>query len=86
MPTFFSPGVAFAQQAVKFKAVPVVRGTASYRERIALPPDAIFEAMLEDVSRADARAEVIGSVRLDRPARGPLRGPGAAVRTLNDED
>lgn len=31
-----------------------LQGTASYRERIALPPDAVFEAELQDVSRADA--------------------------------
>src|SRR4029434_1841710 len=37
-----------------------VKGTATYRERMALPPNAIFEATLEDVSKADAPAEVIG--------------------------
>jgi uncharacterized lipoprotein YbaY/heat shock protein HslJ len=31
-----------------------VTGTAYFRERIALPPGAVFEATLEDVSRADA--------------------------------
>ena len=29
-----------------------VTGTASYLERMALPPGAVFEATLEDVSRA----------------------------------
>ena len=33
-----------------------VTGTALYLERIALPPGAVFEAVLEDVSRADAAA------------------------------
>lgn len=42
-----------------------VRGSAFYRERIALPPGAVFEATLEDVSRADAPAEVLGRVSLD---------------------
>lgn len=37
-----------------------VTGTAFYRERIALPPDAVFEATLQDVSLADAAAKVIG--------------------------
>ena len=41
-------------------AEPAVSGLALYRERIALPPTAIFEAILEDVSRADAPAEVLG--------------------------
>ncbi len=31
-----------------------IQGTATYRERMAMPPAAIFEATLEDVSRADA--------------------------------
>lgn len=35
-------------------------GTASYRERIALPSGATFEAILEDVSRAGAPATVLG--------------------------
>lgn len=35
-------------------------GTASYRERMALPPGATFEAILEDVSRAGAAAIVLG--------------------------
>ncbi|MEJ2580554.1 MAG: YbaY family lipoprotein [Acidobacteriota bacterium] len=49
-----------------------IRGTAMYRERIALPPNAIFEASLENVSRADARAEVIGRARIESP-RVPIR-------------
>jgi putative lipoprotein len=47
-----------------------ITGTASFRERIALPPQAVFEATLEDVSRADAAAEVLGKVRID-PAGNP---------------
>jgi len=42
-----------------------IEGSATYRERIALPPDAQFEATLEDVSVADAPAEVLGSVTID---------------------
>jgi len=49
-----------------------VSGTAIYRERIALPPDAVFEATLEDVSKADAPAEVIGQVRLEAPGHPPI--------------
>jgi uncharacterized lipoprotein YbaY/heat shock protein HslJ/uncharacterized lipoprotein NlpE involved in copper resistance len=49
-----------------------VSGTATYRERIALPPDAVFEATLEDVSKADAPAEVIGQVRLEAPGPPPI--------------
>jgi uncharacterized lipoprotein YbaY/heat shock protein HslJ len=45
-------------------------GTATYRERIALPPDAEFEAVLIDVAIADAPARDLGRVRL-RPAGQP---------------
>lgn len=49
-----------------------VKGTATYRERIALPPNAVFEATLEDVSRADAPADVIGRARIERPGNPPI--------------
>ena len=44
-----------------------VTGTATYRERMALPPDAVFEATLEDVTRIDAPAVVIASIRIEQP-------------------
>jgi len=50
-----------------------LKGTATYRERIALTPDAVFEVMLEDVSKADAPAVVVGSVRIDKPGQVPIR-------------
>jgi putative lipoprotein len=37
-----------------------VTGTATYLQRIALPPDAVMATRIEDVSKADAPAEVIG--------------------------
>ena len=48
-----------------------LEGTAAYRERIALPPDAVFEAVLQDISRADAPAVV-------RPCDDRSRGAAAA--------
>lgn len=36
-----------------------VTGEATYRERIALPPDAVMTVRIEDVSRADAPAPVL---------------------------
>jgi putative lipoprotein len=45
-------------------------GQAAYRERIALPPNAVFEATLEDVSRADAPSTVLARSRL-KPAGNP---------------
>jgi uncharacterized lipoprotein YbaY len=49
-----------------------IQGTATYRERIALPPTAVFEATLEDVSRADAPAETIARTRLTSPGNPPI--------------
>jgi putative lipoprotein len=49
-----------------------VTGTATYRERMALPPGAVFEATLEDVSRADAAAQIIGTARLENPGNPPF--------------
>lgn len=51
----------------------VVTGTATYRERIALPPDAVFEATLEDVSRAGAPARVLGRHRIEPAGTPPFR-------------
>jgi copper homeostasis protein (lipoprotein) len=45
----------------------VVTGVAIYRERIALPPGAVFEATLQDIARAGAPATVIGRVRVADP-------------------
>lgn len=39
---------------------PAVTGTVTYRERIALPPDAVITVQLQDVSLADAPAVVMG--------------------------
>jgi uncharacterized lipoprotein YbaY/heat shock protein HslJ len=49
-----------------------IKGTAAYRERMALPPDAKFEATLEDVSRADAPAEIVGRTRVEHPGNPPI--------------
>lgn len=49
-----------------------ITGTATYRERIALPPNAVFEARLEDVSRADAPAQVVNSVTIAGPGNPPI--------------
>lgn len=49
-----------------------VKATATYRERMALPPNAVFEAILEDVSKADAPAEVIARARIEHPGNPPI--------------
>ncbi len=45
-----------------------ITGTVAYRQRIALPPDAVVHVRLEDVSRADAPSILIAETRL--PAEG----------------
>ena len=42
-----------------------VSGTVTYRQRIALPPSAVIEVMLADVSRQDVAAEVISTQRIE---------------------
>jgi uncharacterized lipoprotein YbaY len=42
-----------------------ITGTASYRERMMLPPGSILEVTLEDVSRADAPADVIARAEVE---------------------
>ena len=48
-------------------------GTATYRERRALPPDAVFEAVLIDAAIADAPARELGRVRLQPAGQPPFR-------------
>jgi copper homeostasis protein (lipoprotein) len=43
----------------------VVTGTASYGQPITMPPGAVFEATLEDVSRTDVAADVITVLRVE---------------------
>jgi len=50
-----------------------VTGTATYRERIALPPSARFEAVILDVARADAPAAVLARTTIDNPGQPPIR-------------
>jgi len=45
-----------------------VTGTVTYRERIALPSDATIQVQIQDVSLADAPAQVIGDITI--PADG----------------
>jgi len=46
-----------------------VTGTATYRERIMLPPNAVFEAAVLDTSRADVASIEVGKVTMtDLPA------------------
>jgi putative lipoprotein len=50
----------------------VINGTATYRERMAMPSGAVFEAVIEDVSRADAPATTFASTRIMSPGNPPI--------------
>ncbi|RLA23575.1 MAG: lipo-like protein [Gammaproteobacteria bacterium] len=50
----------------------IINGSAIYRERIALPENAVFEATLEDISLMDVAAEVLGQVTIDPAGRIPI--------------
>lgn len=49
-----------------------LNGTALIRERIALPPDVVFEAVIEDIARADAPATPLARTVIDAPGQSPI--------------
>lgn len=49
----------------------VLHGTVTYRQRIALPPNAVIEVALEEVSRADAPATVLASQTIAAQGKQP---------------
>jgi uncharacterized lipoprotein YbaY len=51
------------------KTLSDLNGTVAYRQRIALPPNAIIEVSLQDVSKMDAPAEVLDSVQIPSAGR-----------------
>ena len=62
-----------------------VTGTAFYRQRIAMPEGAVFEAVLLDVSRMDVAATTIGSTRIENPGNVPIAFEIAYDPTKIDE-
>jgi putative lipoprotein len=48
-----------------------IAGQASYRERIATPPGAVFEAVLEDLSPKEAPPEEVGRTAIDNAGNPP---------------
>jgi uncharacterized lipoprotein YbaY len=56
-----------------------IKGTATYRERIALPPGALFEAAIEDVSRADAPASTLATTRIMSPGNPPIKSSNSGL-------
>lgn len=56
-----------------FAAEKTISGEVTYRERIALPPDAVLTVELADVSLADAPASIIGKQVIDPAGQVPIR-------------
>lgn len=51
----------------------VIEGSVLYRERMALPPNAVVEIRLLDVSKMDVAAEVIAETRITPETQVPIR-------------
>jgi putative lipoprotein len=66
-------GLATACAEIATQSRTQVTGTATYKERMALPPNAILEVTLEDVSKAGALAEILGRTRIEQPGNPPFR-------------
>ena len=49
-----------------------IEGSAACRERMSLPTTAVFEASIEDVSRADTPAEIVAVTRVPSPGHQPI--------------
>ena len=63
--TACSPSLAFSRTSDVYRA--------SGSERIALPPNARFEASIVDASRADAAAPVFAKIAIDSPIQPPIK-------------
>ncbi len=65
-----------AQQAANTPAPPeaeaTLTGSVGYRQRIALPPGAVVKVWLEDISRADAKAERLDEQVIETDGRVPV--------------
>jgi uncharacterized lipoprotein YbaY len=50
----------------------VIEGNATYAERVALPPNAVFEAVLDDVTTADGSPTELARATIPGPATSPI--------------
>lgn len=69
----FAVAALTAMAAFAAQAQAILPGTASYLERMALPPDAVLDVSLEDISLADAPAVVIGTAHIAPAGNPPIR-------------
>jgi putative lipoprotein len=64
--------IAGAVNAVVAQA-PRITGTITYRERVALSPDAVVEVRLEDVTRPEGTPPVVSRMHVEHPGQVPIR-------------
>lgn len=67
----------------------IVTGSAAYRQRIAMSPDAVLNVRVEDVSRADAKSEVLAESKeifgnRQVPLAYSLQVPNSAIEPNHD--
>lgn len=67
-----APLIAFVASTGALAQEGTITGTATYRERIALPPGSVLEVELRDTSRADAPAPVLASTRIETTGQVPI--------------
>ena len=65
--------IAGAADALAAMQAARVAGTITYRERIALSPDAVVEVRLEDVTRAEGTPPVVSRMRLEHAGQVPIK-------------
>jgi putative lipoprotein len=58
--------------AVPERPLATLDGTITYRQRVALSPEAIVKVWLQDVSKLDAVAEVLDEVEIRNPGQVPI--------------
>lgn len=61
-----------AKPAIPDKPLKTLEGTITYRQRVALSPEAIVKVWLQDVSKMDAVAEVLDEVEIRNPGQVPI--------------
>lgn len=70
--TLYYSEISYKFVADQAPSVATVTGTVTYRERIALSPNAVVEVKLVDISRADAPSVTIGEQIIENPGQVPI--------------
>ena len=83
--TFVSPTEPPKPPAAASESLPgMLSGTVTYLQRITLAPDAVVEVTLQDVSKADAPAEVISTQTIETQGAQVPIAVRAEIRSISD--